>query len=146
MSDLERSAALRPAWTNYLPKPLRREQLEDVLGRWLSPERRLATASDPGDPRDAPTAEGEPELEQVDVLTPDMLHELTGTFEQELHRRVCEIEAAVTRRDELELRRVAHLLKGSSATFGAERLRAMCLRLEHSGRSGDAPLGEAQLE
>jgi HPt (histidine-containing phosphotransfer) domain-containing protein len=41
---------------------------------------------------------------------------------------------------------VAHLLKGSSATFGAERLRAMCLRLEHSGRSGDAPLGEAQLE
>jgi HPt (histidine-containing phosphotransfer) domain-containing protein len=49
------------------------------------------------------------------------------------------------RGDQAEVRRVAHLLKGSSATFGATRLRECCLRLEHTGRRGDARAEEKQL-
>ncbi len=40
---------------------------------------------------------------------------------------------------------MAHLLKGSAASLGAARLRQCCERLEHTGRSQDADVGEAQL-
>jgi HPt (histidine-containing phosphotransfer) domain-containing protein len=102
-------------------------------------------------------AAGEEELERIEVLDEaalsqlrnslpaEMIGELIDTFERQLARCLSEIESAVNRGDHRELRRLAHLLKGSSATFGASRVRAICLRLEHSGRDGDPVVGDAQV-
>jgi CheY-like chemotaxis protein len=193
----DRERCLAAGMDDYISKPLRNEQLEDVIVRWLSvrdnhgapngsggaasgadgatagssgPARGSSiVSSDSGGAADngsgadhsAPAAPavaaGEEELERIEVLDEaalsqlrnslpaEMIGELIDTFERQLARCLSEIESAVNRGDHRELRRLAHLLKGSSATFGASRVRAICLRLEHSGRDGDPVVGDAQV-
>jgi histidine phosphotransfer protein HptB len=71
---------------------------------------------------------------------------LLETFDGQRDSCVEGIAEAVRRGDEAERRRLAHLLKGSSATIGATRLRASCEQLERTGRAGDPPVGEEQLD
>ena len=68
------------------------------------------------------------------------------TFRESLPSCLARIEAAAEAGDDAELRRVAHLLKGSSATLGASGLRLACQALEHSGRDGDSPVDRAAIE
>src|SRR5436190_814034 len=96
----------------------------------------------PRAPSDAPSATVA-QLEQT--LRPRMRAQLMQTFDGQLDRCIAEIEVAAARGDRAEMRRISHLLKGSSATFGAVRLREVCLCLERSGREGDQPVSEEQL-
>jgi signal transduction histidine kinase/DNA-binding response OmpR family regulator/HPt (histidine-containing phosphotransfer) domain-containing protein len=185
----DRERCLAAGMDDYISKPLRNEQLEDVVVRWLSAgggghaadgangaagsasvapagSSKAAGDSDHGEPAAgrgddhagrAATATDDPGLDGIAVLDeatvsqlrgslPEaMLGELIDTFEQQLSRCLDEIEAAAGRGDHGEVRRLAHLLKGSSATFGALRVREICLRLEHSGREGDPLVGAEQV-
>jgi len=67
------------------------------------------------------------------------------TFDGQLDSCVDGIAEAVRRGDSAERRRLAHLLKGSSATIGAARLSATCERLERTGRNSDPEVGEDQV-
>jgi two-component system, sensor histidine kinase and response regulator len=153
----DRERCLAAGMDDYISKPLRQEQLEEVVARWLT-----ANNVDDANPASAGADvgardEGDVVPDDLDViddatveqlrhsLAPEMLGELLGTFERQLNRCLAEIEAAVARGDHGEVRRLAHLLKGSSATFGAQQVRAICLRLEHSGRDGDEPAGAPQV-
>ena len=78
-------------------------------------------------------------------LTVEMRERLLATFEESLPQAISEISGALSRGDKEELRRVAHKLKGSSATLGASRLAGACLALERT-RDEDSPPGEAELE
>jgi HPt (histidine-containing phosphotransfer) domain-containing protein len=68
------------------------------------------------------------------------------TFDESLPKCVADILGAARRGDQIELRRAAHLLKGSAATLGAARLRRACQRLERTGRDQDPGIEEAQLD
>lgn len=81
-----------------------------------------------------------------ETLTADMRRDLGETFRDQVNGCLDELRAAVQRGDASERRRVAHLLKGSCATMGASRLRALCERLEGSGEAESATLGEGELE
>ena len=50
-------------------------------------------------------------------------------------RLIDSLERATERRDQDELREIAHALKGSTATVGGGRLAALCERLERSERA-----------
>ena len=80
-----------------------------------------------------------------ETLTPEMRTELLDTFDEQQVQCVADIAAAVKRDDRDEVRRVAHLLKGSGASLGATRLRDCSERLEHVGRSQDADVSDAQV-
>jgi two-component system, sensor histidine kinase and response regulator len=80
-----------------------------------------------------------------ETLTPEMRSHLMSKFEESLPKVLAEIEQAVHDHDTVALRRSAHLLKGSSATLGADRLRRVCLRLEQT-RAGDDGVGETALD
>jgi signal transduction histidine kinase/CheY-like chemotaxis protein/HPt (histidine-containing phosphotransfer) domain-containing protein len=145
----DRERCLAAGMDDYLAKPVRRDELEEAIERWLgTPPAQEAGRGQDEDPHalerlevleDAAIAQ----LEQT--LSDEMRRELMQTFEHQLERSIADIQDAVGRGDHAEVRRVAHQLKGSSATFGATRLRECCLRLEHTGRRGDASLGEQQL-
>ena len=57
---------------------------------------------------------------------------------------MAEIGGASERGDRIEVRRVAHKLKGSSASLGAIRLGACCQKLELD-QHDDVPLSASQL-
>jgi HPt (histidine-containing phosphotransfer) domain-containing protein len=74
-----------------------------------------------------------------------MRSRLLETFDGQLETCLEGIAEAIRRDDDGERRRLAHLLKGSSAAIGALRLRASCEQLERSGRTGDPAVGQAEL-
>ena len=60
----------------------------------------------------------------------DVVAELIGLYLVQGRELVGEIEAAGAAPDPIQLRAVAHKLKGSTATLGGDRLAAVCQRIE----------------
>jgi CheY-like chemotaxis protein/HPt (histidine-containing phosphotransfer) domain-containing protein len=133
----DRERCLAAGMDDYLAKPIQPAQLERALGRWLPGF---------GDGRDEPAPEpvtgGLLDDEVITRIKADldgsMRRRLMSTFEKSLRECVSGIEGAVDHGDRAELRRIAHLLKGSSATMGARRLRETCEALERAAVPDDA--------
>jgi CheY-like chemotaxis protein len=150
----DRDRCLAAGMDDYLAKPLRTEQLEDVIERWIGVDAVPGRPGAGGAGVERGPADGAREVEILDAetvaqleqtLTPQMRAQLMQAFDEQLDRCIADIEVAAARGNQAELRRISHLLKGSSATFGAVRLRDLCVRLERSGRSDDQPVSEEQL-
>jgi CheY-like chemotaxis protein len=151
----DRERCLGAGMDDYISKPVRAAELETVVKRWLFADE---TAPEPQDTRSGETGNRDNTREEIvdvldraailqlrETLTGEMREDLVVAFERSLPKAVADIEAAGRSGDQLELRRTAHLLKGTSATLGAARLRQSCQNLEHSGRGQDASVSEAQL-
>jgi two-component system sensor histidine kinase/response regulator len=140
---------------DYLSKPIRTAALGEAIERWLPTGEPAKNGGSPGNGRPPSTNGGSGPVEAVldqatiqqlkETLTAEMRTELLDTFDEQQVQCVADIAAAVTRDDRDEVRRVAHLLKGSSASLGAMRLRRCSERLEHVGRSQDADVTDAQV-
>jgi two-component system sensor histidine kinase/response regulator len=126
----DRERCLAAGMDDYLSKPVHAEQLEAVVERWLSDE-----------VLDQATI-----VQLRETLTPEMRESLMQEFEALLPKCVADIVGAAQHGDQIELRRVAHTLKGTAATFGARRLELACQRLEHTGREQDPAVEEEQLD
>jgi two-component system sensor histidine kinase/response regulator len=162
----DRERCLAAGMDDYISKPVRPEQLQSVMKRWLSghdvPGIRPHDASD-GEAsaiEDAGSDAGEDGGERIgtstvldeatirelrDTQTLQMRESLIEAFDVSLPKCVAEIVSAADRGDSIELRRVTHLLRGSSATLGAARLGLACEQLERSGRDGDPTVDAQQL-
>jgi two-component system, sensor histidine kinase and response regulator len=125
----DREAALAAGMDDYLAKPLRPEQLDAVLERWLG------AAAQPA-PR-------EPILDESRIRNfrenyPDIVDRLVALFTDSMPPLLDEIGAAARERDDDQVRRLAHKLKSSCDNVGATRMAALCRTLEQSS----ADLGE----
>jgi HPt (histidine-containing phosphotransfer) domain-containing protein len=72
-------------------------------------------------------------------LAAEMRAELVETFLVQVRACAAELSAAIRGGDVAECRRIAHGLKGSSATVGASRLQLLCARLESTAGHGSDP-------
>ena len=153
----DRERCLAAGMDDYLSKPVRAGQLEAVIKRWVpgyAPNTRAGAPSST-DASELESEQASAQLNEVldrgtllelqDTLTIEAQERLIETFEASLPTSVADIEAAVRRNDPIGLMRTAHLLKGSSATLGATRLRLSCQQLEQSGRGEDTDVSEEQL-
>jgi two-component system, sensor histidine kinase and response regulator len=152
----DRERCLGAGMDDYIAKPVRVADLASVVTRWLFSHETPTESHGPANGKTvdppAPHAQTDEVLDQVTVaqlteaLSSETREELLVAFEESLPKCVADIEAAGRSGDHLELSRAAHLLKGSSATIGAARLRRNCQRLEQSGREQDAKVSEQQLD
>jgi two-component system, sensor histidine kinase and response regulator len=160
----DRERCLAAGMDDYLSKPVRTEQLEAIVKRWFSGEEPdTQSHGEPGvkprgagndatpaverGPRDAEEVLNQATIAQLrDLLTTEMRERLLQELEESLSKCVADTVSAAQRGDQLELRRVAHMLKGTAATFGATRLEFACQRLEHTGRDQDPAVEEEQLD
>jgi two-component system, sensor histidine kinase and response regulator len=141
---------------DYVSKPVKAEDLQAVLSRWVSHSEAAGSQAQDA----AAGSEGEdgvvvssidrsiPSIdhEVLDALRemqgegePDFLAELAEIFEEDASRRLKELREALERGDAESLKQRAHaLIKGSAANLGASRMAHMAARIEElAGSSGD---------
>jgi CheY-like chemotaxis protein len=138
----DRERCLAAGMDGYLTKPVRAESLYQVL-ECLAPEG--AAEGDGATPAGA-ALDWEAALKRV-AGHEELLRQLAQLFLKEVGTWVPELRQAVTQRDAAKVRRLAHTVKGSAATFAARPTEEAALRLEGLGRDGDlGGAGEAYAE
>jgi PAS domain S-box-containing protein len=128
----DRERCLASGMDGYLSKPVKIEELAWALEQWAPP---------------APAGETVPAVDPEHfgfILRmcagqegTRSLDHLLGVFFGEAERRIQGLEEAAGSGDGEVMARLAHSLKGSSATFGAMAVSNVAARLEEAGRQGD---------
>jgi two-component system sensor histidine kinase/response regulator len=153
----ERDRCLAAGMDDYLAKPFRMKDLEEVM------QRVLGAASQPTPAAqlehrtgEIPTENAESEAALLDAdafwigtgITPgshgaqQLAQQIIATFQSDVADQMQELRAAMERQDAKEVRAIAHHLYGSAAQLGARRLARALKRLE---KAPDASTWAAQL-
>jgi two-component system, sensor histidine kinase and response regulator len=138
----DKETALEAGMDDYIPKPVKPGELDAVLERWILRPEDATTASEAvdgtaslDDSIDRSVLAGLREL-RVEGES-DIVAELAELFLKDVPVRLTELREATEIGDGRLVERVAHVLKGSSATVGAIKMEVICAELEEMGRSGD---------
>jgi two-component system, sensor histidine kinase and response regulator len=137
----DREKALEAGMDDYLAKPVRSEELEAALQRWIPSSGRHR----PSAHRSVGETEGAPVLD-LSVLEsrggvrkeePDQLARIVGMFLEDVPTRIEALRRAVQAGDAQKVEEVAYLLKGGSGYMGAVRMVKICAGLQELGTSGE---------
>jgi HPt (histidine-containing phosphotransfer) domain-containing protein len=138
----DREACLRAGMDDYISKPVRLEDLETALGRWVPGDE----PSTPTAPEDQPTPSiASPALDSVvteslrslaQATDPSILVEIYQSFISGAAEYLAALRQASEAGAADDLRKAAHTLKGASANVGAKLMAATALQLELAGNAG----------
>jgi len=136
----DREKVLEAGMDDYLPKPVRPEELEAALKRWVPEEgaqvleggNESTTSDEASEPLDHAVIENLRELGGS-----EMLSELTEMFLDDVSSRFPALREALEGGDASSVEQIAHALIGSSGNMGARRMAAICTELQYVGASGD---------
>src|SRR3954447_11357857 len=128
----DRERCLRAGMDDYLSKPLRAADLDPVLERWI------AARSPDGDG----LVDGE-RVNRMLSLGSSLVEKLLDVFARTTPPMLEELRSAVEAGDADARRRLAHKLRGSADTVGAQRLSELALELENgNGERAGAAVAE----
>jgi CheY-like chemotaxis protein len=138
-----RERCLEAGMNDYIAKPFKPAALDAVLARWgqgaASPPR---TGLTPPDGESAPPPIDRAVLAELQTLQdpnePDFVGDLIAKFLGDVEPRLEGMREAVARADLAELGRLAHAVKGASASIGAQIMTTLSAKLEDQARSGIA--------
>ena len=134
----DREQALEAGMDDYIPKPVKAEDLGKVLLRWIGqaePEPSSATDGDTSDNGDALDPSMLAALRGLGDQ--DLFSELAGMFVRNASERLTVLERAVDSGDAQTVEWAAHDLKGSSSNMGAARMARICADLQGLGARDD---------
>jgi signal transduction histidine kinase/DNA-binding response OmpR family regulator/HPt (histidine-containing phosphotransfer) domain-containing protein len=138
----DREACLAAGMDDYLPKPFDREQLREVLVRWL-PE---AAAS----ARSGEAGLDEGVLDGIRALNPArgdaIVARVVAAYLASVPDQLEELRACAEAGDAEGLRFVAHALKSSSGNVGARGVQEQARELEQEARAGDVGRAKQRVE
>jgi two-component system, sensor histidine kinase and response regulator len=139
----DRERALAAGMDDYIAKPVKHEELEAVLGRWI-PQPEQEPSAQKSD--EASKASKDPALD-LSVLEsrrgpqqdgePDKLARIVGLFIDDVPLRLEELRQAVERGEALKVEETAHMLKGGSGYMGAVQMAEICAGIQGLGASGE---------
>jgi CheY-like chemotaxis protein len=138
----DRERCVAAGMTDYLAKPVKYPALQAVMERCglVLPDRLTAGTSAPM-PVEETAACDPQQLAMIERLGPvdgpPLLPALTRILFNETPGRLVELWTHLETRNAPELARIAHLLGGSVANFGAKTLRQLLLEVEKAGSQGD---------
>ncbi|SMF74923.1 PAS domain S-box-containing protein [Azospirillum oryzae] len=134
---------LEAGMDDYLSKPINARKLLDTIARFAAPA--ADTAADgsgqtpaPPQPEPEPATVNVEKIEELrDALGSDGFALLLETFFSDSPQHLDLLRAAIARGDRSGIEREAHILKGSAANVGFDRLAATAHHLVAAARSGD---------
>jgi two-component system, sensor histidine kinase and response regulator len=130
-----RAKALAAGMNDYITKPVKADELESVLDRWVPAPAQI----------DLPNVSIQPSLDDevfeslkgLESCAPGLSRKVVNAFLEDTPRRLEDIEQALLGHSAEKLSRVAHTLKGSSSNLGARAFVQICAELEHSVAGND---------
>lgn len=141
----DREKALYRGMDDYLSKPIRPEQLDRVLERWI-PQQAPGPVSEVAPLPRIDTSASDESLDQT-VLSDlrmiqqegggDIVERLVESFLGETPAHLDALREAAQRGEAQAFKRKAHALKGICLSVGARGMASICLELEKLGDSGD---------
>jgi two-component system, sensor histidine kinase and response regulator len=143
----DREKALEAGMDDYVPKPVKPEELDAVLERWVSKadgdkasvlevgEGAATTEASKEDPLDRSVLAGLRELQEE--CEPDLLEDLIELFLADVPPQLVALRKAAEADDAHSVERIAHTLIGSCANMGALGMETLCTELQEMGRSED---------
>jgi len=135
----DREKAIEAGMDDYVAKPVGREELEAVLGRWISRPEAEPPVQNDEDPGPAAVnltllqSRRGPQKEEE----PDKLARIVMLFSDDVPLRIESLRRAVEEGDAQEVEETAHLLKGGCGYVGAVRMVEICTRLQEQAISGE---------
>ncbi|HTK74171.1 MAG TPA: response regulator [Gemmataceae bacterium] len=140
----DRERCLAAGMDAYVAKPVRAEDLYEVLGD-------VTASSRPADAIFAPGPAPDSVFDRDEALAyvggdADLLCELAATFLDQAPRWMSAIKEALKRHDSAGLNAAAHPLKGSLGTFAAKTAASAAQRLESLAREGNLAQGWEALD
>ena len=150
----DREKCLEAGMDDYIAKPVRPEDIRQVVERWgpkagpapsvVPPQPSAAPESNPAQPAalQAPPAAVEEDPVDMERLleftdgSADNLRELVTLYLTQTTEQLEKLRAAVDAADAAEVRRLAHSCAGASATCGMRHLVPLLRELERQGRDG----------
>jgi diguanylate cyclase (GGDEF)-like protein len=138
-SDEEQENCFASGMDDFMPKPLNLKALREKLQHWLPKEKMTVAPSAP-----LPPPIHEPDI--LDEIIFGQLKEETGhafaalvtAYLEDTPETLDRLSQAVQSQDKLKIQELCHLLKGSSATLGANRLAFLAAQLQMSTLEQDA--------
>ncbi len=130
----DRERCLEAGMDDYIAKPLRPDQLDAVLERWLG-----------GAPTPPPAATGNGaagelidagRVQRFRADYPEIADRLVALFADTTPPLIEQLSNAVHAGDDDAVRKLAHKLKGSCQNLGATRMATLCRALEEPGAPG----------
>ncbi len=140
----DRERCLSAGMDDYLSKPLRPEELDAALERWLGapatpvPVRSAADSAPGGDPFEALLDDARMRIFRVDY--PEIVPQLIELFVDSTPPLLDELRAGVARGDGETVRRAAHKLKGSCQNIGAGFMARLAADIESAATAAPSQL------
>ncbi len=162
----DRERCIEAGMDDYISKPVTPDTVMDAVLRWFRAEEPGEPDSEasvheapqegkePGAQSDSHEARRqEPELEvlnkkqALDVTGGNVkiLNRLTSVFIENVPQEVEELAQAIESRQQDESRRLAHAIKGASATIGGMRVSAVAFKMEQAARDNEMELVDSLL-
>jgi HPt (histidine-containing phosphotransfer) domain-containing protein len=141
----DREKALEAGMDDYIPKPVKPQELDAALQRWLSRAEVLESTQGGEETVSAEDSDGTPDgtldarvIENLrEIGGQEMISELAEMFLDDARSAIDTLKEAVEGGDARTVRRAAHTLKGSSGNMGAGGMARVCARLEEVGAAND---------
>jgi CheY-like chemotaxis protein/HPt (histidine-containing phosphotransfer) domain-containing protein len=141
----DREDCINAGMDDHLGKPFSRQQLQDILDRWLPRAGTgKAAKTSPAAPVVQPQSGEVLDRRMLDQLRelqskddPDLLANVLKLYLGDSPKAVAKVAQGVADGDAAVVERAAHTLKSASANIGATALSQLCAQLQAAGRSGN---------
>jgi signal transduction histidine kinase/CheY-like chemotaxis protein/HPt (histidine-containing phosphotransfer) domain-containing protein len=130
-----RAKALAAGMNDYITKPIKADELESALDRWVPAPAQI----DLQNVSIQPSLDNEvfESLKGLESCAPGLSRKVVDAFLEDTPRRLKDIEQALLGHSAEKLSLVAHTLRGSASNLGARTFVQICTDLEHSVAGND---------
>jgi nitrogen fixation negative regulator NifL len=151
----DRDRCLEAGMDDYISKPVRLEDLEAALARWIPGDGSIAQSEQKSSPPAVSSELFSPALdpavtERLRALAaatePSVLREIHDAFLASAVDYLAAMRDGAAGNDAEGLRKAAHALKGAGANIGAQQLTELCRQLEALGETGRVDVAVTRLE